>query len=178
MTGSLQEKNGKFYAVLNFRDADGNRKQKWINLKLPIKGNKRRAEAMLADLITQYQGLESIEPINTLLAQHVAQWVEYNKPHVTVTTYNQYVNMLNNHIAPYFNPRNVTVGSVTPGDLEDYYRFKVAEGLSPNTVIKHHAIIRSSLQWALKHQYIRYNPADLATKPSKIHYQANDHCMK
>ena len=174
MTGSLQEKNGKFYAVLNFRDADGNRKQKWINLKLPIKGNKRKAEAMLADLITQYQGLESIEPINTLLAQHVAQWVEYNKPHVTVTTYNQYVNMLNNHIAPYFNPRNVTVGSVTPGDLEDYYRFKVAEGLSPNTVIKHHAIIRSSLQWALKHQYIRYNPADLATRPSKVHYQANE----
>lgn len=174
MTGSLQEKSGKFYAVLNFRDADGNRKQKWINLKLPIKGNKRKAEAMLADLITQYQGLESIEPINTLLSHHIAKWIEYDRPHITVTTYNQYVNMLNNHIAPYFNARNITVGSVTPGDLEDYYRFKVAEGLSPNTVIKHHAIIRSALQWALKHQYIRFNPADLATRPSKVHYQANE----
>lgn len=74
----------------------------------------------------------------------------------------------------YFNSKGITVGSVTPGDLEDYYRFKVAEGLSPNTVIKHHAIIRSALQWALKHQYIRYNPADLATKPSKVHYQGNE----
>lgn len=174
MTGSLQEKSGKFYAVLNFRDADGNRKQKWINLKLPIKGNKRKAEAMLADLITQYQGLESIEPINTLLSHHITKWIEYDRPHITVTTYNQYVNMLNNHIAPYFNARNITVGNVTPGDLEDYYRFKVAEGLSPNTVIKHHAIIRSALQWALKHQYIRFNPADLATRPSKVHYQANE----
>ena len=53
--------------------------------------------------------------------------------------------MLNNHIAPYFNPRGITVGNVTAGDLEDYYRAKVAEGLSPNTVIKHHAIMRSAL---------------------------------
>ena len=57
MTGSLQEKRGKFYAVLNFRDEDGKRKQKWFPLDLPIKGNKRKAEAMLRDLLNQYQGL-------------------------------------------------------------------------------------------------------------------------
>lgn len=174
MTGSLQEKNGKFYAVLNFKKQDGTRAQKWINLNLPVRGNKRNAEAMLRDLLVQYQGIESIEPISMLLAQHIANWIEYDRPHITVTTYNQYVNMLTIHIAPYFNSRGITVGSVTPGDLEDYYRFKVAEGLSPNTVIKHHAVIRSSLQWAMKHQYIKYNPADLATKPSKVHYQANE----
>ena len=174
MTGSLQVKSGKFYAVLNFKNQEGKRIQKWICLNLPVKGNKRKAEAMLVDLLSQYQGLDSIEPINTLLAQHIAKWIEYDRPHITVTTYNQYVNMLNNHIAPYFDARNITVGSVTPGDLEDYYRAKVAEGLSPNTVIKHHAIIRSSLQWAMKHQYIRNNPADLATRPSKSHYQANE----
>lgn len=174
MTGSLQVKNNKFYAVLNFKNQDGKRVQKWICLNLTVKGNKRRAEAMLNDLIAQYQGLDSIEPINMLLAQHVANWIEYDRPHITVTTYNQYVNMLNKHIAPYFNPRGITVGNVTAGDLEDYYRYKVVEGLSPNTVIKHHAVIRSSLQWALKHQYIRNNPADLATRPSKVHYQANE----
>lgn len=171
MTGSLQIKNDKFYAVLNFKNQDGKRVQKWISLNLPVKGNKRHAEAKLRELLAQYQGLDSIEPLNTLLAIHLANWIEYNRPHITVTTYNQYVNMLNNHIAPYFNPRGITVGSVTPGDLEDYYRFKITEGLSPNTIKKHHAIIRSSLQWAMKHQYIRYNPADLATKPSTVRYQ-------
>lgn len=174
MTGSLQVKSDKFYAVLNFKDQNGKRIQKWICLNLPVRGNKRKAEAMLRDLLVQYQDLDSIEPINTLLSQHIAKWIEYDRPHITVTTYNQYVNMLNNHIAPYFDSSSITVGNVTPGDLEDYYRFKVAEGLSPNTVIKHHAIIRSALQWALKHQYIRYNPADLATRPSKVHYQANE----
>ena len=174
MTGSLQVKNDKFYAVLNFKNQEGKRVQKWISLNLSVKGNKRKAEAALNELLAQYQGLDSIEPINTLLAQHVANWIEYDRPHITVTTYNQYVNMLNNHIAPYFNLRGITVGNVTAGDLEDYYRAKVAEGLSPNTVIKHHAIIRSALQWAMKHQYIRFNPADLATRPSKVHFNPND----
>lgn len=171
MTGSLQIKNDKFYAVLNFKNQDGKRVQKWISLNMPVKGHRRSAEAKLRELLAQYQGLDSIEPLNTLLAVHIANWIEYDRPHITVTTYNQYVNMLNLHIASYFNPRGITVGSVTPGDLEDYYRFKIAEGLSPNTVKKHHAIIRSSLQWAMKHQYIRYNPADLATKPSSVRYQ-------
>ena len=174
MTGSLQVKGDKFYAVLNFRNQDGKRVQKWIPINLSIRGNKRKAEAILQELLVQYQGIEAIEPINTLLSQHVANWIEYDRPHITVTTYNQYCNILNLHIAPYFNPRGITVGKVTPGDLEDYYRFKVAEGLNPNTVIKHHAIIRSALQWALKHQYIRYNPADLATRPSRVQYAAND----
>ncbi len=170
MTGSLQIKNDLFYAVLNFKDIDGKRKQKWIPLHLPVKGNKRKAESMLQKLLVQYQDLESIAPFQTLLSQHIAKWIERDKAHVTVTTYNQYVNMLNLHIAPYFDARGMTVVKVTPGDLEDYYRFKVAEGLSPNTVIKHHAIIRSSLQWALKHRYIQYNPADLADKPARIRY--------
>lgn len=174
MTGSLQVKGDKYYAVLNFRNQDGKRVQKWIPINLSIRGNKRKAEAILQELLVQYQGIEAIEPINTLLSQHVANWIEYDRPHITVTTYNQYCNILNLHIAPYFNPRGITVGKVTPGDLEDYYRFKVAEGLNPNTVIKHHAIIRSALQWALKHQYIRYNPADLATRPSRVQYTAND----
>ena len=30
MTGSLQTKKGKYYAVLNLKDKRGNRKQKWI----------------------------------------------------------------------------------------------------------------------------------------------------
>ena len=174
MTGSLQIKNDLFYAVLNFKDNNGKRHQKWIPLHLPVKGNKRKAETLLQELIIKHQGLESVESLSITLTQLVTQWVEYDRPHITVTTYNQYVYMLNHHIAPYFDKKKMLIINLTPGDLEDYYRTKVAEGLSPNTVIKHHAIIRSSLQWALKHQYIKYNPADLADKPTRIHYQPSE----
>lgn len=170
MTGSLQVKGDKYYAVLNFKNQDGKRTQKWIALNLEVKGNKRRAEARLNELLTQYQGIESIEPLNTLLTKHIAAWIEMDRPSITVTTYNQYVNILNVHLIPYFNPRGITVSSVTAGDLEDYYNSKVAGGLNPNTVIKHHAIIRSALQWAVKHRYIRENVADFAKKPDHVKY--------
>ena len=46
-TGSVQEKNGRFYFVLNLYDANGKRKIKWISTGLTVRGNKRKAEAML-----------------------------------------------------------------------------------------------------------------------------------
>ncbi|WP_204792239.1 site-specific integrase [Oscillibacter sp. CU971] len=47
----------------------------------------------------------------------------------------------------------------------------VKKGLSPNSVIKHHAMIRTALQWAVKHRYIRENVADFAEKPSHVRYR-------
>lgn len=171
MTGSLQVKNDKYYAVLNFQDDSGKRAQKWISLGLELKGNKRRAEAKLNDLLVQYQGIEPISPLRQLLSRHIQSWIEGNRSNVAVTTYNQYINMLANHIGPYFDELGITLDNVTAGDLEDYYTFKVAEGLSPNSVIKHHAIIRTALQWAVKHRYIRENVADLATRPGRVKFR-------
>ena len=174
MTGSLQIKSEKYYAVLNFYDASGKRVQKWIALNLPIKGNKRKAEALLNTLLVQYQGFESAEPMTLLLSQHIRHWLQANQPNIAVTTYDQYVNILNKHIAPYFDKLGITVSQLTAGNLEDYYTHKIASGLSPNSVIKHHAMIRTALQWAVKHRYIRENVADFAQKPAHVRYQGNE----
>lgn len=45
VAGHLTLKNGKYYAVLNYKNAGGQRKTKWISLGLSEKGNKRKAEA-------------------------------------------------------------------------------------------------------------------------------------
>ena len=49
MTGSLTIKNGKYYAVINTYQ-NGKRKQKWIDLMLSEKGNKKKAEKELSAL--------------------------------------------------------------------------------------------------------------------------------
>lgn len=46
MTGSLQIKRDKYYAVLSWYEGE-KRKQKWIATGLAVKGNKRRAEDAL-----------------------------------------------------------------------------------------------------------------------------------
>ena len=49
VAGHLREKSGYYYAVLNYTDSLGKRKTKWISAGLTVKGNKKRAEAILMD---------------------------------------------------------------------------------------------------------------------------------
>jgi len=144
MTGSLQIKNGVYYAVLNFKDKNGKRKQKWINTKLPQKGNKRKAEQMLNELKAQYEETEYIEPSKALFCDFLKEWIELNKSKIQVTTYDNYVHMLDKHIYPYFKERCIPLFKLSPIDILRYYSEKLEE-LSPNTVIKHHGVIRAAL---------------------------------
>lgn len=162
MTGSLQIKKDRYHAVLNFRDQNGKRVRKWINLNMPVKDDKRNAEAALYELLVTHRGYEAVEPTNQMLSQLVGQRLEANRLNIAVTTYDQYLNILGNHIRPYFDSKRITVSKPAAGDFKD------KKGLSSNSVIKQHAVIRTALQWAVKHRYIRENAADFAQKPSHV----------
>ena len=53
MSGSLQIKNGKYYAVISYKNDQGKRKQKGVNTNLEPKGNKRKAEDFLNKLLAK-----------------------------------------------------------------------------------------------------------------------------
>lgn len=55
ITGSLIERGGKYTAVLNLYDETGKRRQKSIALGIPVKGNKRKAQARLEELKQEYR---------------------------------------------------------------------------------------------------------------------------
>ena len=63
MTGSIQEKNGKYYTVLNIKDKNGKYKKKWQTTGLPVKGNKRKAEQILRRRIAEYDKLHTVHGI-------------------------------------------------------------------------------------------------------------------
>lgn len=178
MTGSLQIKNGYFYAVLNFKDKEGKRKQKWITTGFSERGNKRKAEQVLKDLIAEYEDSDYIEPSKKLFCDFLKEWVEMNKHNVQVTTYDGYVHMLNKHIYPYFKENGIILSKIKPMDIQKYYSVKLDEGLSPNTVIKHHGIIRTSLQYAVKTNLIKENIADLVDKPKRERYHASHYNLE
>ncbi len=48
VTGNLQIKDGKYYAVVNLRDETSKRKQKWVSTGLSVRGNKKNAEQFLS----------------------------------------------------------------------------------------------------------------------------------
>ncbi|MGN1112078.1 MAG: hypothetical protein ACI4RP_02635 [Acutalibacteraceae bacterium] len=75
VTGSLQVKNGTYYAVLNLKDENGKRKQKWISTGLPIKGNKRRAEKILRGKIQEWDN-KIVEYYSSItVAEYFEKWL-------------------------------------------------------------------------------------------------------
>lgn len=54
ITGHLKEVNGIYHIVLNYYDENGKRKNPSISTKLPLRGNKKQAKAMLKYLINVF----------------------------------------------------------------------------------------------------------------------------
>lgn len=170
MTGSLQQKNGKYYAVLNFKDTEGKRRQKWISLNMEVKNNKRKAEQALTKLIAEYEG-KKIDVINKqTFSDFMGEWLKVIKASVKANTYNNYKLNYNKHIKPYFDKIGITVTDLTPMHIQNYYNSKISEGLSASTVKRHHANIHKALDYAMKMNIIPYNPADRITLPKREHY--------
>ncbi len=51
----IREKKGLYYAVMVYRNVKGERKEKWFPTKLPVKGNKTRAEAISRQLLREFK---------------------------------------------------------------------------------------------------------------------------
>ncbi len=175
MTGCLQIKNDKFYAVLNLK-VDGKRKPKWIPLGITTRGNKRRAEAELNRLLEEYAREEEIKANHSeadiLLADYLQKWLNTVKPTIAFSTYQSYRNMIEARLDKYFRELGVTLGGVTAAQIQDFYQIILDEGFTTNTVIHYHAVLCKALQSAVKKELIPRNPADSVDKPKKNRYQA------
>lgn len=174
LTASLQEKNGKYYVVLNTIDTNGKRKQKWVSTGLDIKGNKRKATDIMNDLIAEYSEKEElIGKRDIMFHEYMEQWLEQVlKTNIKANTYYQYVLVFKNHIRPYFAEKKITLQKLSTMDLQGYYSSKSGE-LSACSVLKHHANIHKALKYAVKTQKIKVNPADYVELPKKKKYRAS-----
>lgn len=55
VTGTIREKKGLYYAVINYYGENEERKQKWFPTKLPVRGNKKKAEAILKQVLCEFE---------------------------------------------------------------------------------------------------------------------------
>ncbi len=168
VAGHLQEKKGLFYVVLNFIDAEGKRKSKWISTGLPVKGNKRKAEAVLLAERQKYQSGDYClaADANMLFADYMLYWLRQVKTSVDVTTYAGYKTNVEKRIVPFFRRRKVTLGGLRAGDIQDFYTYCSVElGISNNTIIKYHANISKALNDAVRMDKIPMTPVKHGMRP-------------
>lgn len=171
VAGHLSEKNGNYYAVLSYTDAFGKRRTKWVNTGLPVRGNKKKAEAFLMEERKKFQTAEPVTG-GVLFADYIEQWLEVAKPTIAVATYASYCSMVKRVIAPYFRERRITLQGLTPKDIQDFYLEKL-KTVSASSVIHYHANIHRALKHAVKLALIPTNPADKVDRPKKDRFIGN-----
>ena len=172
VAGHLTLKNGRYYAVLNYRNAGGQRKTKWISLGLPEKGNKRKAEAELARLRAEFEPPKEAGDLSSdmLFADYLLEWLEIAKGRLAVATYSSYAAMIKKPVGPYFRQRNLTLRELEARHLQMFYS-EMLRKVKPNTIIHYHAIIHSALKYAVKTDMLVQNVADKVDRPKKNSFQ-------
>ena len=170
VAGHLREKSGYYYAVLNYTDSLGKRKTKWISTGLTVKGNKKRAEAILMDARRNFNPEEpKIMNGDILFADYMEKWLDIIKSSVAVPTFASYSTTVKKIVAPYFREKEVTLKNLTAKDIQEFY-LRELERVSASSVIHYHANIHKALKYALKIDLIDVNPADKVERPKKDRY--------
>ena len=172
VAGHLTLKNGKYYAVLNYKNAGGQRKTKWISLGLSEKGNKRKAEAELARLRAEFEPPKEAGDLSSdmLFADYLLEWLEIAKGRLAHATYGAYQGLLKSTIVPYFRKKKLTLRELEARHLQMFYS-EMLRRVTPNTVIHYHAVIHSALKYAVKTDMLIQNVADKVDRPRKNSFQ-------
>lgn len=168
MTGRLQEKNGKYYIILNCK-VDGKKKPKWIATGLDVKGNKRRAQEMLNETLINYSKDDYFGTKDMLFSDYMISWLETTRNSIKENTYHEYQKVIENDICPYFKNKALTLKTLNNLHIQEYYN-ELSKKMTANSVLKRHANIHKALKYAVMSGLIEKNPSDYIILPKKKKY--------
>jgi hypothetical protein len=166
MTGHLV-KRGKGWAIILELGVDdtGKRRQKWITFP----GAKTAAKAEMVPLNNELNTGGCIEATSMTLAQYLVRWLEA-KANVSRKTYEQYEEFIHKHFIPSLGA--IPLGKLTPMHIQGYYAQKRARGrrdwkggLSGQTLLHHHRVLKQALPQAVKWQILVRNPVEGVETP-------------
>lgn len=176
VAGHLEEKYGIYYIVLSYKDSKGRRKVKWESTGLPVKRNKKKAEALLLERRSTFIPPVDVSDVpldnQILFADFMLKWLEIAKSSIQITTYASYQGIIQSVIDPYFRQKGIRLIDLKATDIQEFYT-KQLERVSANSVLHYHANIHKALKYAVKVDLIPTNPADKVERPKKKEFQGN-----
>ena len=169
MTGKVYAKKDKWYIRLSYKDKNNEWQQKWEATGLEVKGNKKKAEAMVSGLIEKNKHLDYGEnkgDDKILFTEFTKQWLASKQNKLEKSTYEGYMSYIDCHILPYFEKLNLNLDEVTPKHIKGFYenRFKNGRkdgkgGLSVRSIKKYGAVLKQIFKDAVVTEQITRNPA-------------------
>ena len=180
--GSLQVSHGTYYVVVNYKDEYGKPKQKWISTELREKGNKTKAKQKMKEILKSFdisQNLNNEQNSNedVLFVDFLKNFLAIKKNTIEPVTINMY-NKLAENISKYFKNMRLKLKDLKPYHIEGFYKSEYARGLSSNSVLKYHVLIRECLQYAFINDLVLVNVADKVKRPKVEKFKASFYDIK
>ena len=122
--------------MLSYYDEDGKRRQKSIALGIPVKGNKRRAQARLEELKREYS-TEELAAVrrrekSPLFADFLQNWLKLTAPTIERTTYESYEGMIKARLDGFFRSRKLRLCDIQPKHIRELHQYIFDDGCGAN----------------------------------------------
>jgi len=172
MNGHIRKRGkGSWSIVIDLgKDASGKRRQKWAT----VRGLRADAERELRRLLTTIDQGTFVEPNRLTVADYLEQWLaNYARSNVAAKTFERYADIVRSHLIPAFG--SVLLLKLQPLTIQDYYTNALASGrkrgggLSKQTVLHHHRVLREAMNRAVKWRLLVRNPVDAVEPPKPDH---------
>jgi len=158
---AFDDEKGRYYAYFDYgRDENGRRIRK-------TKTFSEQKDAKLALLDFEADKLRGSlrVPSEVTLAEWLDYWLEdVIRPNREYTTYYCYQCIIKTHISPGLG--HIPLQKLTPYQIQQYYTKSMREnGLSPNSVHKHHILLHTALKLAYRQGVLAENPGNKVEAP-------------
>jgi integrase len=167
--GHIRERSpGHWAIVIDVRDPEtGKRRRKWHSFK----GTKREAQVECARLIGEHKaGKVNLAPVKITVAEFLAQWLDHMHLQLGARAHERYTEIVTKNIVPLLG--GVSLAKLQPAMISAAYATALKSGrcdgkggLSPETVLYLHRVLRQALAQAVKWDLLGRNPADAVDPP-------------
>ncbi|MGI6169604.1 MAG: site-specific integrase [Christensenellales bacterium] len=178
ITGSLQQKDNKWYAVINMY-VDSKRKQDWMDTGIKINGSKRKANEILQkELVRRNEERNKPQRLkdasaDMLFVDYLRMWLKTKRNRIEPITYHGYEDRIEKRINQYFSAIAARLSTLEPSDFEDFYNSIYDDGATGTTALSYHRLMKQALNYAVKKDILVYNVMDKVDAPKKNDFVAN-----
>lgn len=148
-------KRGKRFSVVTYEKVDGINKQKWYS------GFKSWGEAE--------RFVESGCVRAPLLKDFMSTWLRDKAIQIRPGTMRSYKWLMESHIFPEFG--QTSIDTIKAMDIQSFYTKLNDKGLSNQSIINTHRLLKQALEQAKNFGYINANPASLVKPPRQEYYE-------
>jgi len=170
--GTLQVDRGIYTVRARVYDPyTGEMHQRGKSTGLPVKGNKRRAEEMMKQIVADWEREANGEVIHAdpLFSESVSLWIEHKEATLKESTITAYMYNVNGYILPRFG--KMRTREINMYQIRSFYDELLKKGLSVKTVRKIHLIIYGVMEDAVIAGIRQDNPSQRIKLPAAQKFQ-------